>query len=107
MIAVFRLADISAVFAGGKNGANRDGVKQAVHGLLLRCRARFGEKNVKPQSTVACATAGVKFGKTRKSEPMKHGRGCENDPGTSKTPYRRTGSQNILKNYKFLSGHDL
>jgi hypothetical protein len=47
MIVRFSLANNNTVFAVGKNDAVRDGIKRAVHGLLLRMGA-VGEKNGKP-----------------------------------------------------------
>jgi hypothetical protein len=44
MIAGFGLANVNAVLACGKNAAIRHSLNPAVHGLLLRLWARFGEK---------------------------------------------------------------
>ncbi len=94
MITRFSLANSNTVFAAGKNDAVRDGFERAIHDQLLAWRGL--ERKCKPsKSTVACAAAGVKFGKFVIYHACGGWPRLENDPGSSMTPYRRKGSQRI------------
>jgi hypothetical protein len=93
MVVRFSLANNNTVFAVGKNDAVRDGIKRAVHGLLLRMGAVGEKKRITFNSTFACIAPGVKFGKIGIYRACKSWPRCENGLGSSMTPYRPKGSQ--------------
>jgi hypothetical protein len=98
VIVRFSLANNNTVFAVGKNDAVRDGFERAIHDLAPAPGRGLERKNETFNSTVACAAAGVKFGKFRICRACGGWPGCENDPGSSMTPYRPEGSHRIRKN---------